>query len=421
MKTSNRTRVIAAFVAAIATVLFAGAAMARFYVVSVPASGGSKNTVIVSHSGSDTESGAALLAALTAITGESPTNRYLIVIEPGAYDIGGNFLQMKSYVDITGYGEDAVTITGNIDGDDTGVVKGADNAALLRLTVTNTGGGTDAIAIYNDGSSPTLTHVKATASGGGGKNIGVANYGSSPKMTSVTAEAIGGNEGYGVYNNASSPTMIDVTASASLANSANYGVHNTFNASPKMMYVTASATGDYGTKYGVANIFLSDAEMNNVTIEASGVNINYGVYNVGSGPPMTNVNAEASGGSYNYGVYNYDNASPPMSYVTATASGGNNNYGVYNDNASPTMTNVTAEATGGTIGYGVHQINGAVEITHSEITGDTNSVYITDGAIATVTRTRLYGETTINPNSTGAITCKCVCDENDTCYTDTCP
>ena len=65
---------------------------AEFYVIAV--GNRSKQTVIVSPKGSEAESEAALRAALNKTTDESGT-RYLIVIEPGTYDIGNTPLQIR--------------------------------------------------------------------------------------------------------------------------------------------------------------------------------------------------------------------------------------------------------------------------------------------------------------------------------------
>ena len=211
-----------AVVAAVA-VLFSGTAFAEFYVIPFQSGGNSKPVVIVSHTGSDTESGSALLEALTGITDASETNRYLLIIEPGVYDIGSTPLQMKSYVDISGWGEEDTTIKGNVDGGasfppTSGVVQGANNAELTRLTVKNTGGGTvdKATAVYcnNVSGSFKMTHITAEASGGT-YCYGVFNYGSSLAMTNVTAEASGGTKCYGVFNSGSFLAMTNVTATAS--------------------------------------------------------------------------------------------------------------------------------------------------------------------------------------------------------------
>ena len=90
-----------------AVILHAGPASAGFFVVPVPFGGGDsdvKNTVIVSLVGTDEENGTALREALAAITDTTDSNPYLVVIEPGACDLGSSspFSYEGPYVDVTG-------------------------------------------------------------------------------------------------------------------------------------------------------------------------------------------------------------------------------------------------------------------------------------------------------------------------------
>src|SRR5205085_11864076 len=129
-------------------------------------------------------------AALTSITDNSAANRYVVRVSPGAYT---ETVTMKPYVDIEGSGEGntKISFTGSASAN-TGTVIGEDNTELRSLTVENTGGITNAVAIFNSGASPSLLHVTATASGGS-NNYGIRNISSSsPTMTDVTAGASGG-------------------------------------------------------------------------------------------------------------------------------------------------------------------------------------------------------------------------------------
>ncbi len=225
-------------------------AWSDFYVVAVGKQ--AKRTVLVSPTSTPIASGSALLNALSKITDASITNPYLIIIEPGVYDIGSNSLQMKSYVDMQGSGENVTKITGNINSDSSGTLNGVDNAELRFLTIENTGvGGTYRYGIYNKSSSPS--------------------------MNNITAIASGGNQSSGVYNDNSSPNMNNVNAKAFGGNFYNVGVSNKESSSPVMNNVTATASGDF---------------------------YNFGVYNISSSPNMNNVTASGSGGTNNYGVYN---------------------------------------------------------------------------------------------------------------------
>ena len=176
-------------------------------------------TILVSPMGTATQNGTALLNALAGITTASSTNPFLLKIEPGIYDIGTSSLQLKSYVDVEGSGEDITGITGHIDSA-SGVVQGANYAEIRFLTVQNTGGGTYATALANKSASPKITNVTASASGGQ-YNTGVDNDSSSPTMTNVTASASGGTYQYGVYNSSSGTIRIN--------NSVITGATNTIN------------------------------------------------------------------------------------------------------------------------------------------------------------------------------------------------
>ncbi len=267
-----------------------------FYVVAVGKR--AKRTILVSPQNSPTASGTALLNAINGITDASASNPYLVLIEPGIFDIGANSLQMKEYVDIQGSGQNVTKITGNREGWSAGVLRGADNAELRFLTVENTGGGTYSVAIFNSSCSPAMTRVTAKASGGT-DNHGIRNYSSSPIMTNVTAEASGDRYNYGVFNSDdSSPIMTDVTAKAS-GGSNSGGVYN-LHSSPTMINGSAEGSGALYYAYGIRN-WTGSPIMRNVNITASeGALYNYGVYNSdGSSPTMTNVIVTVPSGTYN--------------------------------------------------------------------------------------------------------------------------
>ena len=125
-----------------------------------------RRTVVVSPVGTRLENGTALLAAPAGIVDASASKLYLLKIEPGVYDLGTGELVMKQHVDIEGSGESVITVTSvGSASTDTGTVVGADNAELHFLTVENTGGNTEAIAIRNLSAAPRLTFVTAIASG----------------------------------------------------------------------------------------------------------------------------------------------------------------------------------------------------------------------------------------------------------------
>lgn len=70
-------------------------------------------TKVVSPSGATPEdNGVLLLNALNSISDNSVTNRYLIHLEPGVYDVGTTVLHTKPFVDIRGAGRNVTTVQG---------------------------------------------------------------------------------------------------------------------------------------------------------------------------------------------------------------------------------------------------------------------------------------------------------------------
>jgi len=404
-----------------------------------------QNIKVVAKSGGDYTT---ITAALNSIVEANPNNPYLIYVAPGVYN---EQVVMKPYVDIQGSGEltTKITFTGNAG--EVGTVLGANNAELRFLTVENTGGDIYGLAIFNDGTSPRLSHVTANASGGITYNLAVYNKNSaSPTMKDVTASASGGENSYGVYNyNTSSPIMTEVTASASEGTSSNFGINNNQNSSPKMTNTNVSSSG--GTNnYGLYNNNFSSPEIMNITINVSGGTNNYGVYNRKFSGTMTNVTANAlegigdgrgvynenssgrmtnviaiSSGSWqnNYGVYNNFSSTPIMTNVTASASGGVFSYGVYNDNSTPIINNSTLNASGGISG-GIGLLNTScagsctVLVNNSQISGSTITIANSANFITRVGASQISGGAV---NNAGTLICAGVYDENYTFYSSTCP
>jgi len=283
MQTKITRALYCSLVLVLATVFVCTNVWADFYVVAVGKK--AKKTVLVSPESTQAASGTSLRNAINAITDATASNPYLVIIEPGIYDIGSTGLTMKPYVDIQGSGEDVTKITGNVDSASSGVIICASNSELRFLTVENTGGA-NTIAIYNvltDNSS--LLHLTAIASGGTVSTCGVLNAFCTTTMVHVTSNASGGTYSQAVKNSYAGITMTSVAATASGGTTRTYGVYN------------------------------DNSPLGNLI------------------PTMTDVIAVASGGTIASGVYN-DNSDPTMMLVTAKASSGASNYGVWNVNGS---------------------------------------------------------------------------------------
>ena len=161
-------------------------------------------TVLVSPvPGDPVASGTALRNALAGISSPSSTNRWLVKIEPGTYDIGTTSLPMRSWVDIEGSGIDATTIRGTVDGTSlvAATINGANNTELRLLTVTASR--TDdkgAIAMYNENAGVLRVYrVKFLSVSNGGGAWAMRNFQSAPLIeecdfsatTTVSGEANG--------------------------------------------------------------------------------------------------------------------------------------------------------------------------------------------------------------------------------------
>ncbi|RCK72703.1 MAG: hypothetical protein ANABAC_1237 [Anaerolineae bacterium] len=264
-------------------------------------------TVIVSPAGDEYANGQVLIDALNRISGATSTNPYLLKIEPGVYNLGTAFLQMKEYVDIEGSGEGVTIVTAAGSATNKGTVQGANNSELRFLTLQNTGGNTNAIAIYNQFTSPRLTHVTAIASEGSVNNIAVLSWGSSSTMTYLTAQAEGGNiTNTGVSNHDSQTAMTHVTIYVA-GGTFNYGIFNHNSTWERMMdgYVTArGGSQNFGVFNSDSEIFIQNSRIS----VGDGTMINIGVRNqttsLGGKVQIDNSKITINSGSTGYAIYN---------------------------------------------------------------------------------------------------------------------
>ena len=174
------------------------------------------NILLVAPSGGDFTS---IQAALNSITQATALNPYLIEVAPGVYS---ETIVMKPYVDIQGSGEGVTKITAHGSAWITqSTVAGASQAEIRFLTIENTGGNTEAVALRNDTASPRLTHVTIVATNSAFAHA-VINDGAAPLLTNVTVSA-SGNYGYAVTDHRSLPVIRDSTISATGVSNA-YGV-----------------------------------------------------------------------------------------------------------------------------------------------------------------------------------------------------
>lgn len=188
------------------------------------------NRVVVAKSGGDFTS---ISDALAAITDATQGNPYLIKVAPGVYT---ETVTMKSFVNIAGSGELVTTIVSHFSEEFSssptgGTVVGADNAELSHLTVKNatTGNGEEspmAIAIFNSGVAPRLSHVTAQASGHGDVvySYAIYNDGTAPVLEHVTALADSSPFAVALYNRESSLVANHLNARAEPGNDQQWGL-----------------------------------------------------------------------------------------------------------------------------------------------------------------------------------------------------
>ena len=150
-------------------------------------------TVIVSPvPGNPVASGTALQNALAGISAPSETNRWLLKIEPGTYDMQSNSLQMRPWIDIEGSGINVTTIRSSQT-----TIRGASNAELRMLTVEAIGNQSgspapEVIAMLNENANPRVYRVKIKTHGPSSETWGMRNLSSAPKIEECEFSVSGG-------------------------------------------------------------------------------------------------------------------------------------------------------------------------------------------------------------------------------------
>jgi hypothetical protein len=339
------------------------------------------NYAVVAQSGGNYPDPVSAMSALSTWCGTpSATNPCLLKIMPGVYNIGTNSLQMQSYVDVAGSGQNSTIINGNT-ANPSGVVAGVPNAEIRFLTVENTGGGNYAIALSTGGagSGPAqITNVTLIASGGlietdAAKNVAPSYF------TNVTAIATNSGSAFvtGLYN------MVSVT---------------TYNV---QVSVSSSTTNSNAT--GIFEWISASSLLNNVSITVSGGTIATGIGTTGGSTTVMNaiVNASGVGSGSADGIEvacDTCTVSIANSKITATAP---NSFGLYH-------TTLHANAT-----------SSVAKIDHSIVTATESGVWndMYPGVITYVGDTQIGGSVYIGSGST----MNCVGTYNATYAPITCP
>lgn len=346
-------------------------------------------TVLVSPvPGDPVASGTALRNALAGISSPSSTNRWLLKIEPGIYDVSATPLQMRSWVDIEGSGMGVTTVRGSVQpfAPNKGTVNGASNAELRLLTVEATGNSTvtEAVAMYNGG-------------------------GASPRLYRVKLVAQASDGAWGMRNSQSAPLLdeCEITASATAAASIAYGIEFTeFEITGQRSSIlrskiaAANATFNYGVTFFTAQTL---TEIRDSRIDVTGGTATIGIYAHTLSGLWT--------GQENLVVKNVD---------ISSFGGSSESYGVFLGSGTWVGMDISNSKVWGHVSpttYGIRQQGtAAIILQASSVVGFTKTIdSVSNVSIAS---TQLYGGPV---TVAGWLGCMGVWDEGGVFYTNSCP
>jgi hypothetical protein len=158
-------------------------------------------TVFVNAGSNATKNCNKLRSALSEIADATAANPVLVRIERGNYNCGSTPVALKQFVTIEGAGQSFSKIIGNTSGFDTGVVTGANDATVRKLTLEHKGSGTGTAIVVN-----TL-----------GSRMSIADI--DIKLESATA-----NEGYGIVAGGGGLDLTNVSVRTSASNGQSQGI-----------------------------------------------------------------------------------------------------------------------------------------------------------------------------------------------------
>lgn len=259
-------------------------------------------TVVVRPGASAQESGSNLKGNLLGISGASETNPWLLKIEPGIYDLDGDSITMKQWVDIEGSGQRVTRIVSSIESarhGGPGTVRGVSNAAIRRLTIENTATGDYSHALFNYDNNLTVEHVTIIATANAVEEANaVFNYGDytgtmqhvtvlCPSSTAVYTRGIynrhiegparfldmrfevtGGNIVYGIENDDGVHFLnrLDMMVNGQTLTA---GIRNNVGTVTDIANSRIRVTAAESTAYGIHNYLSHDSSMRNLDVKAS--------------------------------------------------------------------------------------------------------------------------------------------------------
>lgn len=259
------------------------------------------HTFLVGSSGTPTQNGAALLAAMTTISNSNPsaTNPYLLKLEPGQYDLGNQSLKLLPYLDLEGSGEGPTLISSTISSPATpplnATLVAASNSEVRFLNVSNAGSDFFQVAVYvpTNTTNVRFVHLTASANLAGAKAAALYNSGTSQLENSTLSAANSTTDNYALFNSPGTTVTLQSSKLTAKGGTFTYGLYN-----------------------------LGTATLQNNTLTVSGASqANNGIYNTASGT-FLNSSISATGTSSSYGLVNAGAATVQNS--TLSAVGGNN-------------------------------------------------------------------------------------------------
>jgi hypothetical protein len=194
------------------------------------------------------------VSAINSITDANATNRYLLRIATGTYELQ-EALIMKEYVDIVGAGIGATKLIGSISTNEfnsrSAIVSGANNASLSNMQIQNRGGNNRSFAIYNNNASPTLHDLNLSSYGGSLDTDAIYNFNANPLVLNVIMNVSGDYHNVGIYNREnSSPNLINITINVTDGKYTD-GILNFRTSSPRVVNASIICSGASTQNYAI--------------------------------------------------------------------------------------------------------------------------------------------------------------------------
>ena len=203
--------------------------------------------------------------------------------------------------------------------------------------------------MYNDNSSPTLTHV--TFSGNGAQDLGGGMFnatGSSPTLTHVTfSDNQAVNTGGGMFNDNSSPVLTSMIFSGNQVTYGGGGMGNS-NSSPALTNVSFTGNQAGYNGGGMFNETGSSPTLTNVSFTGNQASNNGGgMYNDSGSPTLTNVSFSGNYAAYGGGMLNETSNPALTNTILWNNQAGSSGHQIFNSSSTPVITYSDIQGSGG--------------------------------------------------------------------------